>query len=198
MNNKKDQTINQTISLKIPCSSNYDWEYFLSFQSKRLIETIEAIQGKVYKHSIRINNINGDFEIKPYSNTLVINLSKSFLPVLPYALKRISSILDVETNTDLIGTRFQKLYPYIHIKSGLHIPGVSSPYEAGIRAICSQQVSIAAAKKLLNQFVTIFSNTDFFGNHYFHHPSKMTKLGLEKMKMMQSKKYATPFLSMVL
>lgn len=186
--NKDMNKKNQTITLKIPCAYPYDWNYFLEFQKKRLIEKIESIQGKTYRRSIKTNEITGYFEIKPDSHKFCITLSRSFLPVLPSVLKKISSMFDLESNTTLIEDRLKSLYPSIHVKSGLHIPGVYSPYEAGIRAICGQQVSVAAATKLLNQFVSVFSRQDEYGNYMFPEPYEVSLSDLDKLKIMKSKK----------
>ncbi|WP_370931602.1 hypothetical protein [Bartonella sp. DGB1] len=35
----------ETISVKIPYVGHYDWDYFLNFQEKRLIDEIENIKG---------------------------------------------------------------------------------------------------------------------------------------------------------
>lgn len=185
---KKTEKINQTITLKIPCISPYDWDYFLDFQKKRLIEKVENIEGNTYRRSIKINKITGFFEIKPDSNRFHITLSKSFLPELPSVLKQISVMFDLESNTTLIEDRLKSLYPSINVKSGLHIPGVFSPYEAGIRAICGQQVSVAAATTLLNQFVSVFSRQDEYGNYIFPDPHEVSISALDKLKIMQSKK----------
>lgn len=185
---KDTDKINQTISLKIPYLSSYNWNYFLDFQTKRLIENVEEIQGDIYRRSIKVKNITGFFEIKPGPNKFDIILSKSFLPELPTVLKKISLMFDLESNTALIEDRLKKLYPSFIVRSGLHIPGVFSPYEAGIRAICGQQISVAAATKLLNQFVSIFSRQDEYGNHLFPEPEDVTIAGLDKIRIMQSKK----------
>jgi AraC family transcriptional regulator, regulatory protein of adaptative response / DNA-3-methyladenine glycosylase II len=177
-----------TIDLKIPYINFYNWDFFLTFQSKRLISNIESIEGRVYRRTIEIENIKGYFEIKCEDRVFIITLSRSFLPKMAEVLRKISAMFDLNSNINFIEDRLKNLYPSIIKNKGLHIPGVFSPYEAGIRAICGQQVSVSAATNLLNQFVSIFHKKDEQANHYFPCPKEITVSGLDRMKTTQSKK----------
>ncbi|MDU8923590.1 Ada metal-binding domain-containing protein [Pasteurellaceae bacterium LIM206] len=179
---------NKKIHIKVPYQSNYDWDYFLNFQSKRLITSVEFINGRIYSKNIIFDGIYGKVEIYPENNIFHILLSKKFLPVLQKLLKHIYSVFDLNSNIALIEDNLSNSYPDLAIKPGLHIPGVFSPFEAGIRAICGQQVSVAAATNLLNQFVAEFAKLDEYGNTYFPLPVDVAKEKLDKLKLMNSKK----------
>lgn len=185
---KSNEEVKQTIDLKIPYMHFYNWDFFLTFQSKRLINHIESIQGKVYRRTIEIENIKGYFEIKYEDNSFIVTLSRSFLPKMPEVLRKISVMFDLNSNVSFIEDKLRNLYPSVIKDKGLHIPGVFSAYEAGIRAICGQQVSVSAATNLLNQFVSIFHTEDEYANHYFPCPQEITMSGLDRMKTTQSKK----------
>lgn len=174
--------------LKIPFVRFYNWKYFLEFQSQRLINKLESIQDQTYQRVVTISGISGTFKIRPGEKNFTVILSRDFLTVLPLVMKKIAKVFDLETNTSLIESQFRELYPSIKIESGLHIPGVFSAYEAGIRAICGQQVSVSAAIKLLNQFVEIFSQQDPAGRYLFPLPADISRSELNKLKTMESKK----------
>ncbi|MBF0785343.1 DNA-3-methyladenine glycosylase 2 family protein [Muribacter muris] len=191
MNEKKKVnflTKDKEVHIRIPYFMNYDWSYFLSFQSKRLIASVESIDGNMYSRNIIFNGIYGRFRIFPENKSFNIFLSNNLLPVLPEILRHISEMFDLNSNIALIESSLSSAYPELTIKPGLHIPGVFCPFEAGVRAICGQQVSVAAATNLLNQFVTIFSRLDKYGNTYFPLPSDIKKDLLNKLNTMSSKK----------
>ncbi|NEN75448.1 DNA-3-methyladenine glycosylase 2 family protein [Pelistega sp. NLN82] len=191
MNKKKIShlnTKNDEIHIKIPYQLSYDWDYFLSFQSKRLIHSVESIDGITYSRNIIFNDIYGKFRIFPDNKGFNIFLSKNFLPVLPEILRQISSMFDLNSNIALIENHLSSAYPSLMIKKGFHIPGVFCPFEAGVRAICGQQVSVAAATNLLNQFTNLFLRVDQYGNTYFPLPSDICKDKLSKLSTMNAKR----------
>ncbi len=179
----------QTLVVNLPCIYQYDWQYFLNFQSKRLLNNIEFINGNTYYRTIEFKKIKGFFDITPSKKGFILNISESFTSVLPSLLKKLKIIFDIETNINIIENKLKILYPQLKIQKGLHIPGVFSPYEAGIRAICSQQVSISAATKLINQFVALVSKKSIDDLSYFPSCEDITESDIEEMKTMQSKKH---------
>lgn len=185
---KTENTDSGHITSRVPCEPCYNWNYFLNFQSKRLIESIENITAGHYRRTITIDNTSGWFEIYPETHSFIIKISKNFIHNLPAALQKIATIFDLQTNTRLIEDHLKKWYPFINIEQGLHIPGVPSAYEAGIRAICGQQVSVAGATRLLNQFVSLFQTVDINGQCYFPQPQNVAAGDIQQLKTMQSKK----------
>lgn len=188
LQNTKREISAEKLILKIPFVTTYNWSFFLKYQSQRLIDKIETIIDDTYKRTITILDVSGEVEITPTEKELIVELSGVFLPVLPIAIKKIMKVFDMETNTFLVESKLKTLYPLLNIQAGLRIPGTFSPYEAGIRAICGQQISVSAATNLLNQFVNIFSKKDPLGRYYFPTPENVTREGLTQLKAMASKK----------
>lgn len=188
--NKSQNTdgTNHTVELHIPYAHYYDWSYFIHFQSKRLITAIETITGNEYRRNLCIDGAYGFFTINYSVNSFTIKISASLISQLPAVIKRISSMFDLYSNITLIEQTLKQHYQHLHFTAGIHIPGIMDPYETGIRAICGQQISVAAATGLLNKFADTFAKTDRQGNHYFPDPQDITEHGLASIRMITSKR----------
>jgi AraC family transcriptional regulator of adaptative response / DNA-3-methyladenine glycosylase II len=75
--------------------------------------------------------------------------------------------------------------------SGIRIPGVWSPWEAGVRAILGQQVSVKAAITHLNHFVNQLGTARTINDEslkFFPTPAEVAHADLSFLKMPQSRK----------
>ncbi|MDG2916224.1 Ada metal-binding domain-containing protein [Bisgaard Taxon 10/6] len=186
---KESNNPEEYIRINIPYPYPYDWHHFLDFQYKRLIKNVEDIHGETYRRNIRFNGRQGFFQITPESgNVFNLQFSRNFLPVMLELINHIKSMFGLDTNITQIERMLSEHFPKLYVAAGLHIPGVFSSFEAGIRAICGQQVSVTAATSLLNQFCDIFLEEDRAGNKYFPLPSNISEAGIAKMRTTNSRK----------
>jgi AraC family transcriptional regulator of adaptative response / DNA-3-methyladenine glycosylase II len=68
---------------------------------------------------------------------------------------RVRRMFDLDARPDVIDTalaRDSKLAPLVAARPGLRLPGAIDPFEAAIRALLGQQVSVAAATTLAGRF----------------------------------------------
>ena len=79
------------------------------------------------------------------------------------------------------------------LSEGLRLPGMWSDYEAGIRAVLGQQVSVTAAHNLVTQLVNEFNLHSNI--HYFPSPEWVANSELDFFKMPQARKDALRRLS---
>lgn len=174
-------------NLNFPLKHAFNWNYFLAYHKARLIESIERIDGSTFFSTFTVNDLQGSFYVKIADDVAYVSISKNLTKQLPAAIAKVTSFLDLNCNTTVVERLLSEHYPLINFQAGIRIPGVLSAYEAGIRAICGQQVSISAATNLLNQFVKIFRNVDSNGVHYFPTPASITLNELQKLKTTNSK-----------
>ncbi|MGR5457290.1 AlkA N-terminal domain-containing protein, partial [Vibrio alfacsensis] len=69
---------------------------------------------------------------------------------LSWLMSNIKRVFDLNTDVALIEELLSKYDDQLVIKSGLRLPGVWSTWEAGVRAVVGQQVSVKAAIGQLN------------------------------------------------
>ncbi|MBY6186469.1 helix-turn-helix domain-containing protein [Marinobacter hydrocarbonoclasticus] len=74
-------------------------------------------------------------------------------PLLPI-IQCIRRLLDLDADIATVDAQLSQLSGLApHLTPGLRLPGILTPFEAGIRAILGQQVSVVAARKLVIQMV---------------------------------------------
>ncbi|MCA7013619.1 helix-turn-helix domain-containing protein [Dickeya dadantii] len=175
------------IRLRLPVGGRYHWDYFLAFQSRRLIDGVEWIEGATYGRRFILNGEKGSFQIRPATGGFDVTIALSRLTLLSQVLERIRNLFDLNVNIEAVEDQLRRAYPTLPIVPGIRIPGVFSPFEAALRAVCGQQVSVSAATTLLNQLVSLCAIEED-GQRYFPTPDRITPEVVGQLRTMQSKK----------
>ncbi|CDG22381.1 3-methyladenine DNA glycosylase (fragment) [Xenorhabdus poinarii G6] len=182
------QNCNVKKNITYPLSDAYDWEHFLSFQQKRLVEGMEWIRDKTYGRTFNSLNYRGYFEICPTKKGMSLSIQVNNPRFFEQVYQRIIKMFDLNVNLTYVEDFLSRQYPEIGISKGLRIPGVFSEFEAGLRAICGQQITVSAATKLFNQLVHRFGYMDNDGLVYMPLPIDMINSDLTVLKTVNSKK----------
>jgi len=102
-------------------------------------------------------------------------------------VSKIRRLFDLDADIAIIEEHLSHTLIAQLMSDGLRIPGVWNPWEAGIRAIFGQQISIVAAITMLNSFVeTLNQNTAQI--RYFPTPTDIANADLDLLKMPQKRK----------
>ncbi len=164
----------------------FDWERMRSFLQKRMINEMEWVGEQHYGRTISWGSgrITGRFTAThlPEKNAFNVELQISDPPALFAVVKNIRRVLDLDADSEVIDGH---LLPLLgdHYVTGLRLPGIWSVYEAGIRAVLGQQVSVETARRLVQQLV------DHLGKDgVFPEPSGVADSDLEFLKIPASRK----------
>lgn len=179
---------NELTTLQLPCKSVFYWPYFLQFQEKRLIDNMEFIDGNTYGRTVTLHGVNGYFNITPAGDGFIVAFTRNLIVYQAELIEKITKMFDLATDTAAIEAHLRNCYPRLPIRPGLHIPGVFCPFEAGIRAICGQRISVVAATKLVNKLVKAFATTDERCRLYFPRPESFNTSQLAGIAMMRDKR----------
>lgn len=98
----------------------------------------------------------GYFELAPHSDTkLHLSLHCSSIPhhQLPKLIANIRRLADLDAPMDQIEQRLQHAFGANYCQ-GLRIPGLWTSFEAAVRAILGQQISVQGARTQLNRLVS--------------------------------------------
>jgi AraC family transcriptional regulator, regulatory protein of adaptative response / DNA-3-methyladenine glycosylase II len=88
-------------------------------------------------------------------DALQLSVAPALLPVLMPLVARVRRMFDLDARPDLINRALRRdktLGPLIAKRPGLRVPGAIDPFEASVRALLGQQVSVAAATTLAGRF----------------------------------------------
>lgn len=155
---KQQKSATEYIELTLSYRPPYRWDLMQGFLTKRLIPSLEWIEGDCYGRTFDWfdGQSKGYFEATHLAdkNAFRVKLFCDQRSNLLSLIKNIRRILDLDTDIAQIEAQLAQL-PGMSEKlvSGLRLPGIWSPFEAGIRAILGQQISVEAARKLVAQVV---------------------------------------------
>jgi AraC family transcriptional regulator of adaptative response / DNA-3-methyladenine glycosylase II len=143
-------------SLRLQYRPPYQWETMLDFYRNRCIDGIERVTNSSYARSFSINGTIGWYEVSqmPAENALLVNIHSADTGQLQNLVTMIRAQFDIDANPDLIDAKLGRqavLKQIVRKLPGLRIPGIISEFEAVIRAIAGQQISVKAARTLLGR-----------------------------------------------
>jgi AraC family transcriptional regulator, regulatory protein of adaptative response / DNA-3-methyladenine glycosylase II len=145
-----------TCSLRLTFRPPYAWDVILNFYRQRCIAGVEVVSDTSYARSFMLGQHSGYYEVQlaDEQQALEVNINYPDPGQLQNIVTMLRQQFDLNANPDLIAARLgthpvlakiQKQIP------GLRIPGIISEFEALIRAVAGQQVSVKAARTLLQR-----------------------------------------------
>ncbi|MDM8920155.1 DNA-3-methyladenine glycosylase 2, partial [Escherichia coli] len=133
----------------------YDWSWMLGFLAARAVSGVETVADSYYARSLAVGEYRGVVTAIPdiARHTLHINLSAGLEPVAAECLAKMSRLLDLQCNPQIVNGALGKLGA---ARPGLRLPGCVDAFEQGVRAILGQLVSVAMAAKLTAKVVQLY------------------------------------------
>ncbi|MCH8536717.1 MAG: helix-turn-helix domain-containing protein [Alkalimonas sp.] len=179
---------NDLLQLELSYRPPLAWQSMLNFWRSRTLHGIEWCTEDSYGRTFEWQQQHGWFTVQPgrTANTLQLQLHWPAGRELWSLVKHIRRVLDLDADCQLIEQQLAT-HPWFHhgLINGLRIPGIWSLWEAGVRAILGQQVSVAAARTHLNRLVsslgvTIDSSAD---KTLFPSPRAVATSDLQMLKL---------------
>ncbi|EAR11295.1 AlkA N-terminal domain-containing protein [Reinekea blandensis] len=152
---RRQRTTSQSNQLTLAYRPPLNWEHLLAFYRLRQVTGVEQLDDQSYARTLELNQARGWFRVKPgKGHYLTLDFELSDLSQLRPWVATIRRMLDLDADIATIEHHLHQTPLRDILSEGVRIPGVASPWEAGIRAILGQQVSVKAAITQLNRFVT--------------------------------------------
>jgi AraC family transcriptional regulator of adaptative response / DNA-3-methyladenine glycosylase II len=181
----------------LPFRPPYHWAHLRDFLKLRAVDGMEEVGESFYKRTITLGETSGDFiaEYQQDKHAFKVTLRLNQQADLRAVLYHIRRVLDVNADTHVIEDKLKLAGLTVDEKTtGIRLPGVWSPFEAGCRAILGQQISVVAAIKLLSRLVdvlgerNIHKSQDDKASIYFPKPSAVAQSTLDFLGMPQKRK----------
>jgi AraC family transcriptional regulator of adaptative response / DNA-3-methyladenine glycosylase II len=150
------------LTLRLDYRAPYDWARLLGFLRGRAIPGVEIVGDDSYRSVVHIDGHVGEIRVRqdPGGRTaLRLTVSPTLLPVLMPLVARVRRMFDLDAHPDAIARvlgRDRVLAKYLAARPGLRVPGAIDPFEASIRALLGQQVTVVAATTLAGRFAAQF------------------------------------------
>lgn len=181
-----------TNTVRLPIKGSINWSHMLNFYRKRMIEGVEEVGEDYYQRTVTINGATGWFRIRCDKNSkqagsaLEVEFELSQMNQLRNLIRHIRRMFDLDVDINRVEAHLYNVDSTLIKEPGIRIPGVWSPWEAGVRAILGQQVSVKAAIGQLNLLATQLSPKE--GTLYFPTPEQVSQADISFLRMPQSRK----------
>jgi AraC family transcriptional regulator of adaptative response / DNA-3-methyladenine glycosylase II len=144
------------ISLRLVVRAPYDWNATFAFLGARAIPGVESVIDGVWRRAIVSGGRPVLIEASPDASgrSLHIRLSEPPGNHLPMIVERVRRLFDLGANPAEIAAHLSTdplLKPLVRARPGLRQPTVWDPFEACVRAIVGQQISVKAATTILGR-----------------------------------------------
>ncbi len=146
------------IVLRLDYRAPYDWARLLAFLAARAIPGVETV-GDDYRRIVHLNGATGRIAVRHANGRLALAISPSLVAVVMPLVVRVRRLFDLDAHPNVIAGVLGSdplLGPHVAARPGLRVPGAIDPFEAAIRAMLGQQVSVAAATTLAGRFAAKF------------------------------------------
>lgn len=119
--------------------------------SARQVARVEAATGAaVWSRTLAVGQHSGwlTLDFSPRHRSPVLTLSEGLMPAFRQVISSVRGALDLDTDIAVIDSFFSKDPQLQRSENGLRLPGALDAFEAAIRAILGQQVTVKAASAL--------------------------------------------------
>jgi len=134
----------------------YNWNFVQKFFAARAIPNLEWCDGHRYGRTFEYTGCKGRFTARhiPHKNMFAISVELDDIKKLRNIVNNIRRIMDLDVDIQSIDQSLCQHFNMLNIfQEGIRLPGTWDAFEAGIRAILGQQISVGAAKNLCTQLV---------------------------------------------
>ncbi len=147
-------------ALRLAYRPPYDVEAMLRFFAMRQVQGVEQVEGLTLRRTVgwlhRGQRITGwvSSTFVPDRHEVHVNASTSLSPVLGAVMQRVRHSLDLDADPALIDPVLA-LLP-VPLRPGTRLAGVMDGFEGALRVILGQQVTVKAARTLVQRVVDRF------------------------------------------
>ncbi|GAA4363845.1 AlkA N-terminal domain-containing protein [Kangiella marina] len=180
-----------SITLQLSYRPPYNWAQMQRFLKLRELPLIESVSDNSYSRTFSINQTQGWFKAthQPSKHRFSVDIELQDNAQLMPAIAQIKQVLDLESDVSTIEKHLAKdtkLKPIIC--KGLRLPACWNTFEAGIKAILGQQVSVKAAYGHTHKLIERVGATYNEQHKLFPTPTEVMKADLSFLKMPNRRK----------
>jgi len=179
-----------TLKLKLYYRPPFDWSFMQNTLATRAVPELEWCAKDSYGRTFNWLSCTGSFTAVHVAdkNMFEVEVELDNLKYLKPIINNIRRILDLDVDLQAVEKDLQScLTAEFPFKTGIRLPGIWSMFEAGIRAILGQQISITAARNLVSAMVATLGVQDG-DKRLFPSPEAIANSELEFIKIPGSRK----------
>jgi AraC family transcriptional regulator, regulatory protein of adaptative response / DNA-3-methyladenine glycosylase II len=175
------------LELRLPARLPFDATPLLAFLGARAIPGVEELRDGVYRRTFALDGEPAVLEVRPLVDGVRLRLPARAAAALPRVLGRVAKMFDLDADVTLIREQLSRDPRLRRALTGrvVRVPGAFDAFEAGVRAMLGQQVSVAAARTLAGRLVATcgmaLTVPDLALTHVFPTPAAIATARLEPL-----------------
>jgi len=127
-----------------------DWEAMAEFMAGRCTAGVEQIEGGAYRRTVRLGERVGWVSLTrdPSRPALLVEVSASLVKAVLPLVARLRALFDLDAHPAVVAAALRLdplLAPSVRQNPGLRVTGAFDGFEAAVRVVLGQQVSVRAA-----------------------------------------------------
>jgi AraC family transcriptional regulator, regulatory protein of adaptative response / DNA-3-methyladenine glycosylase II len=129
------------------------WDALLAFLAPRAIPGVESVANGTYRRTIEVDGLTGALEVWRDHDHLMARFHLPRWEGLIHHVARVRRLFDLDHDPNDVSAALRDDAALSPWPAGLRVPGCWDPFEAGVRAIVGQQVSVAGAATTMGKIV---------------------------------------------
>ncbi|MBC8121340.1 MAG: DNA-3-methyladenine glycosylase 2 family protein [Gemmatimonadaceae bacterium] len=179
------------VVLRLPYRPPLAADALLAYFARRAVPGVEEVTGESYRRTVALPHATGIVQLQPVVDAGYIRLQVYFedLRDLGLLVQRCRNLFDLDADPVVIRDALGAdviLAPLLAARPGLRVPGSVDGFEAAVRAILAQQISVAAARTLAGRLVRAFGEPlavpQGHLTHVFPKPEAMAQVQIEDLR----------------
>ncbi len=181
------------LELRLAARPPFDAPALVAFFGARAIPGVEELRDGGYRRTFALAGKPAVLEVRGLPDAVSLRLPARAAAALPHVLGRVSKMFDLDADVTTIAAALAR-DPRLRRALGtrvVRVPGAFDAFEAGVRALLGQQVSVAAARTLAGRLVLAsgepLPTPDGSLTHVFPTPAAVAAAPLERMGLTRAR-----------
>jgi AraC family transcriptional regulator of adaptative response / DNA-3-methyladenine glycosylase II len=187
------QPADGALELRLSARMPFDGATLVSFLGARAIPGAEELRDGHYRRTFALAGEAAVLEVRVLPTGVLLRLPARAAAALPRVLARVSKMFDLDADVTTIAaalSRDPRLRRALRDRV-VRVPGAFDAFEAGVRALLGQQVSVAAARTLAGRLVAAcgapLDAADGTLTHVFPTPAAVSVAPLERLGLTRAR-----------
>lgn len=146
------------LTLEVASRGPLDASTWLNFAAGRVVPGMEQVEGGAYRRLLRLGPHTGLLTLAPHQGGVCVRVSEGLAPAIRSLLAAIRGALDLDADMAAIDAVLDAC-ARLPRDRGARIPGYLDPFEAAVRAVAGQQVTVAFGRTLTQRLVDRFGES---------------------------------------
>lgn len=170
-----------TLRLRLAVRRPFDGGALLDWFASRAVSGLEEVSSTTYRRRVRAGDSTGSIELHPSDDAVVLSVDLPAGTGLGTIVGGARRLFDLGADPDAVDEHLGAdalLAPLVARRPGIRVPGCWTGFEAGVRAVVGQQISVAAATTVVGRIVAAHGTEGSFPR-----PTELVDAPLEALGM---------------